>query len=130
MKTYLTEDRPLFLQIRESIEEDIMNGLLGPDEQIPSTNQLVDYYNINPLTVLKGVNLLADEGLIYKKRGLGMFVCPGAQEALRRRFRDRFEAGEIQALAAQAKALGFSREEIHAMLDTAWKEADHDGDPM
>jgi DNA-binding transcriptional regulator YhcF (GntR family) len=111
------------LQIKEGIEQDILNGRLVPDEQIPSNSQLVSFYNVNPLTVLKGINLLADEGIVYKKRGLGMFVEPDAPKILRKRFRMSFEREQIRPLVTLAKPLGISLEDVHKMIDDIWEES-------
>ncbi len=121
MKLTLDSDRPIYLQIKESIEEDILNGKLAPDEQIPSINQLVSFYNINPVTVLKGINLLVDEGTIYKKRGIGMYVSPGAPEQLKKRFSQTFFHEHVEPLTQLAKPLGFTLSEIHEMIEQAWK---------
>ncbi|WP_099468082.1 GntR family transcriptional regulator [Konateibacter massiliensis] len=126
MKSVLDSNRPIYLQIKETIEEDILNGRLAPEEQIPSNSQLVNHYNINPVTVLKGINLLVDEGIIYKKRGLGMFVSPDAPEILRKRFSQAFFKEQIEPLTALAKPLGFSLEEIHEMINFAWKGEKND----
>lgn len=126
MKSTLDNNRPIYLQIKEAIEEDILNGSLATDQQIPSNSQLVSYYNINPVTVLKGINLLVDEGIIYKKRGLGMYVSPDAPEKLKKRFSQTFYKEQIEPLTALAKPLGFSIEEIHKMIDTAWKGEKND----
>ena len=126
MKSALDSNRPIYLQIKETIEEDILNGRLAPEEQIPSNSQLVSHYNINPVTVLKGINLLVDEGIVYKKRGLGMYVSPDAPEKLKRRFSKAFFQEQIEPLAALAKPLGFSLPEIHEMINSAWKGEKND----
>ncbi|MEI4801983.1 GntR family transcriptional regulator [Bacillus sp. FJAT-51639] len=126
MKSALDSNRPIYLQIKEAIEEDILNGRLAPEEQIPSNSQLVSHYNINPVTVLKGINLLVDEGIIFKKRGLGMYVSPDAPEKLKRRFSDAFFQEHVEPLTALAKPLGFTLREIHAMIDSAWKGEKND----
>lgn len=126
MRSDFDSSRPIYLQIKEAIEEDILNGRLAPDEQIPSNSQLVNYYSVNPVTVLKGITLLVDEGIIYKKRGLGMFVTASAPEKLKARFSQAFLQERIEPLIALAKPLGFRRQEIHEMIDNAWKGAKHD----
>ncbi|MFA5528732.1 MAG: GntR family transcriptional regulator [Peptostreptococcales bacterium] len=126
MKSALDNNRPIYLQIKEIIEEDILNGRLAPDEQIPSNSQLVNHYNINPVTVLKGINLLVDEGIIYKKRGLGMFVSPDAPKKLKKRFSQTFFQEQIEPLTALAKPLGFSLGEVHEMITSAWKGEKND----
>ncbi|MDR1292653.1 MAG: GntR family transcriptional regulator [Clostridiales Family XIII bacterium] len=122
MKSTLDNDRPIFQQIKEMIEEDILSGLLKPDEQIPSNSRLVSYYGINPVTVHKGVTLLADEGLIYKKRGLGMFVAPDAPDILRKSHGAAFQSEYAAPLVRQARALGMSDADIHAHIDEALEE--------
>ena len=73
----MDEGRPIFVQIAEQIENDIIGGVLPEEAQIPSTNEFAAFYRINPATAGKGVNLLVDEGILYKKRGIGMFVAGG-----------------------------------------------------
>lgn len=126
MKSALDSNRPIYLQIKEAIEDDILNERLAPGEQIPSNSQLVSYYNINPVTVLKGINLLVDEGTVFKKRGLGMYVSPDAPEKLKKRFSRSFFQDQIEPLTALAKPLGFSLQEIHEMIDSAWKGVKND----
>src|ERR1700710_2074877 len=78
----MDDSRPIFLQIAEAIENDILAGNLAEEAQVPSTNEFAAFYRINPATAGKGVNLLVDEGILYKKRGIGMFVATGAKERL------------------------------------------------
>lgn len=85
------DDRsPIYLQIAQQLEDDIVSGALGPDEPVWSTNQYATTFRINPATAAKGLQQLVDEGLLYKRRGLGMFVSPGACERLLRQRRERF----------------------------------------
>ena len=72
------QDKPIYLQVREKIEDQIVNNQLHEGEQAPSTNQLVTFYKINHATVSKGVNQLVEEGILFKKRGIGMFVAEGS----------------------------------------------------
>jgi DNA-binding transcriptional regulator YhcF (GntR family) len=122
LKLVLDADRPIYLQIKEGIERDVLNGVLAPGEQIPSNSRLVSFYGINPVTVLKGVNLLLDEGIIYKKRGLGMFVSSDAPEILRKRFREAFEREQLESLISLAAPLGIGIADLHTMIDKAWRE--------
>ena len=78
------DDRtPIYRQIAGQLREDIVRGVLADDEQVMSTNQYAAFHRINPATVAKAFQELVDDGLLYKKRGLGMFVTPGAGERLR-----------------------------------------------
>ena len=88
----LTEDRPIFQQIAEQLEEAILSGAYPEESQVPSITEYSVQYRINPATALKGINLLVDAGLLYKKRGVGMFVASGAREKLRQS-RRAVEAG-------------------------------------
>ena len=81
----LTEQKSIYLQISEMIETDILRGILLEEEQVPSTNELAKLYTINPATAAKGVNLLVDGGILYKRRGIGMFVAKGARDKIDRK---------------------------------------------
>ena len=77
----IEEGRALFLQIAESIEDQIVDGSLAEESQAPSTNELAAFYRINPATAAKGVSMLVDQGVLYKRRGIGMFVAAGSDSA-------------------------------------------------
>lgn len=109
--------KPLFLQIRDQIEDQIVNGQLSVHQQIPSTNQLVQFYKINHLTVAKGINLLVDEEIIYKKRGVGMFVAEGAKEKIITKRRDAFVGQYLAPMLDEAEKLGMRREEIINLIE-------------
>ena len=79
----MDEGRPIFVQIAEQIENSIIDGTLAEERQVPSTNELAAFHRINPATAAKGINQLVDDGILYKKRGIGMFVSPGARAKLR-----------------------------------------------
>ena len=108
----MDESRPIFLQIAEQIENDIIGGLMAEETQVPSINELAAFYRINPATALKGVTLLVDEGILYKKRGIGMFVSEGARVRLVTQRRDQFEAEYVRPLIAEAAKLGISSREL------------------
>jgi DNA-binding transcriptional regulator YhcF (GntR family) len=113
----LDESRPIFLQIAEAIENDILSGAIAEETQVASTNEFAAFYRINPATAGKGVNLLVDEGILYKKRGIGMFVIEGARERLATKRRDQFHAEYVQPLIAEATKLGLSRSQLVAMIN-------------
>ena len=79
MNEYLTQEKSIYIQISEMIENDILRDILLEEEKVPSTNDLARLYSINPATAAKGINLLVDSGILYKKRGIGMFVMSGAK---------------------------------------------------
>ena len=103
---------PIFLQIKKWIEEQILQGILKEEDQIPSTTQIVQFYKINHITVSKGINLLVDEGIIYKKRGVGMFVCPGAMELLKNLRRSEFTKNFVKPMVKEAKNLNIENENL------------------
>ena len=115
----MDESRPIFLQIAEAIENDIIAGALAEETQVPSTNEFAAFYRINPATALKGVNLLVDEGILYKKRGIGMFVAEGAQARIVTQRRDKFSEEFVRPLVQEADKLGISAAELAAMVSTA-----------
>ena len=116
MQQNLTDDKSIYLQIRQMIETDILRGILREEERVPSTNELAKLYTINPATAAKGVNLLVDSGILYKKRGIGMFVAPGAAEAIRSRRKQEFYHQHLAQLLSEAKSLGITKEELIAQI--------------
>lgn len=109
--------RPIFVELADAIADDILVGTYPPDAQVPSTNELAAHHRINPATAGKALNRLVDEGLLVKRRGLGMFVADNAPELLRKRRLDDFEAQFIAPLRTEAQRLGISYAELHALLD-------------
>jgi DNA-binding transcriptional regulator YhcF (GntR family) len=107
------DDRsPIYLQIADAIRNDVLSGALKEDEQVMSTNQYAAFYNINPATAAKGFAELVDEGVLYKKRGIGMFVSPDAREKLRAGRRKRFFTEVVDPMLAEADRIGVPVEEI------------------
>lgn len=116
MEYLIDENRPIFGQIAERIEEDILAGRLAEEQQVPSTNQFAALYQINPATAAKGVNLLVDQGILYKKRGMGMFVATGSRERLMEKRRELFFEQYVVAMLREAKRLGIEEEQVIAMI--------------
>lgn len=112
MKKSFTKDKPLYIQVRETIEDMILNDQLQEGEQAPSTNRLVQFFKINHLTVSKGVNQLVEEGILYKKRGIGMFVAEGAKKKLMEKRKQTFVDDYVVQLVQEANKLHISLEEI------------------
>ncbi|MEK6989997.1 GntR family transcriptional regulator [Paenibacillus sp. FSL K6-1566] len=117
------DNKPLFLQIKEKIEDQIVNDQLLEGEQVPSTTQLSSFYKINHITVLKGINLLVESGLIFKKRGVGMFVAEGAKEQLLRTRKNAFADDYVVPMVQEADKLGLSTEDLFEII-TQVKERD------
>lgn len=112
MKKKFDQDKPIYVQVREKIEDMILSDQLQEGDQAPSTTQLVEFYKINHITVLKGVNQLVDEGILYKKRGIGMFVAEGAKEKLIQKRKESFIEDHVVNLVHEANKLGITEEEI------------------
>ncbi|MGH3794655.1 MAG: GntR family transcriptional regulator [Pseudonocardiaceae bacterium] len=115
------DGRPLFLQIAEQIESSIVDGSLAEETQVASTNELAAFHRINPATAAKGVNQLVADGVLYKRRGIGMFVAPGARTQLLERRREYFGRQYVAPLIAEARKLGIDAEQLKKMID-AWED--------
>lgn len=116
MNETLTQEKSIYLQISEMIENDILRDILLEEERVPSTNELAKIYTINPATAAKGVNILVDSGVLYKKRGIGMFVSVGAKERIRTKRKSEFYDNYIKTLLQEAAAIGISRAELLEMI--------------
>lgn len=112
------DSTPIYRQIAEQIKQEILNGALLEDEQVMSTNQYAAFYRINPATAQKGFQQLVDEGILYKKRGIGMFVTKDAPRRLREQRREKFQQQYITPLTAEAAKLGIGLEELVAMIES------------
>ncbi|MGO4536306.1 GntR family transcriptional regulator [Leifsonia sp. 2MCAF36] len=115
----IDEGKPIFVQIAEQIEDDIIDGIYPAETQVPSTNEFAAFHRINPATAGKGMGLLVDEGILYKKRGIGMFVTEGARERLIAKRRDAFPAEYLGPLLTEAAKLGIGPDELTRMIQTA-----------
>lgn len=111
------DDTPLFLQIKERIEEQILQDHLLADAQIPSTTQIVAHYKINHITVTKGINLLVDAGIVYKKRGVGMFVATDAKAKLLAQRASEFGENYVVPLVHEAKNLNLTRTHVIELIE-------------
>ncbi|ONI42213.1 GntR family transcriptional regulator [Candidatus Epulonipiscium fishelsonii] len=108
----LNSTEPIFIQIAKYFEDQIVQGFLEEETQIPSTTVMAKTYAINPATILKGMNILVDKHIIYKKRGLGMFVSTGAKNIIEAERREMFKTNVIRTLMEEASKLGISKQEI------------------
>ncbi|WP_273653372.1 GntR family transcriptional regulator [Cellulomonas fimi] len=107
---------PLYVQIADQIRQDVLSGALEAEEQVMSTTQYATTFRINPATAAKAFAELVDEGVLYKRRGVGMFVAPGAREKLRAERRDTFFADVVDPMLEQARLLGIDVDEVVARL--------------
>lgn len=112
----IEEGRALFLQIAASVEDAILDGSLAEDSRAPSTNELAAFYRINPATAAKGVSMLVEKNVLVKRRGIGMFVAPGARAQLLDERRATFAARFIDPLLAEARALGLGPDDLSRLV--------------
>lgn len=118
MQELLNQEKSIYIQIKEMLERDILKDIILEEEKVPSTNELAKLYAINPATAAKGVNLLVDEGILYKKRGIGMFVATGAKEAIKKKKREHFFEDYIKGMLMEAASLGLTKEDLIEMITT------------
>ncbi|MDQ0425757.1 MULTISPECIES: GntR family transcriptional regulator [Cellulomonas] len=109
---------PVYLQIADQIRQDVLSGALAAEEQVMSTTQYATTFRINPATAAKAFAQLVDEGVLYKRRGVGMFVAPGARERLVADARESFFADTVDPVADAARVLGIDVEDVVARLRT------------
>ena len=109
-------EKPIFLQISQGLEDAILAGVYPEESQIPSITEFATTYKINPATALKGINLLVDVGIVYKKRGLGMFVATGAVEKLREKRKEQFFENYVAVMLEEAERLQITPDELREMI--------------
>lgn len=111
-----TDGRPIFMDLADRIAADILAGLIPEETQVPSTNELAAHYRINPATAGKALNRLVDQGIVYKRRGVGMFVATGAPDALRAARREAFADQFVRPFVQEGRRIGLTIEEIVALV--------------
>ncbi len=122
MKIDFDDERPIFLQIAENIEDAILSGAFPEETQIPSTTEISVTYKINPATALKGMNMLVDTGIIYKKRGVGMFVSEGAANRLMEKRKDQFYEAYVLKMLDEAKRLNVTKNDMIQMIERGFTD--------
>lgn len=115
------DDKPLYVQIAGQLEDAIFTGAYAEETQIPSTTELSVSLQMNPATVLKGMNILVSDGIIYKKRGLGMFVSTGATEKIKEKRQQKFFENFITPLISEAKKLSLTEDEIKKLIERGYR---------
>lgn len=116
--------KSIYLQIAEMIENEILLGRLKVDDQVPSTNDFARIYGINPATARKGLSILADEEILYKKRGLGMYVSKEAKKLILRKRQKAFFEETIPDLVREAGRLEVTMEELIEKIEAAGGDQD------
>lgn len=117
MKKELDDNRPIYLQIKEFIEDAIINGTIKIGERVPSTNELAKFYNINPATARQGMNELVLENILRKQRGVGMFVTDNAKEILIENRKKQFYEAYIVPLKDEASKLQITKHQLIEMIE-------------
>lgn len=117
MNEILTQEKSIYLQISEMLENDILRDILLEEERVPSTNELAKLYAINPATAAKGINILVDQEILYKKRGIGMFVKTGAKTKIKKRRQSEFFDNYVKKLLEEAESIGITKEELVVMIE-------------
>lgn len=111
------DTRPIFLQLAEQLASDILRGRYAEGEQVPSTNELAAYMRINPATAGKALNLLVDEEVLFKKRGIGMFVSEGAKQRIAADRQQGLAETYVKPLLAEAQVLGLTATDIIRLIE-------------
>ncbi|AKE51523.1 GntR family transcriptional regulator [Kangiella geojedonensis] len=117
MQIQWDDSQPIYLQLRDRVQNMILEGNLAEGEALPSVRNVSAEYQLNPITVSKAYQLLVDDQLAEKKRGLGMFVVDGAKNKLLQQERELFLNTELPALLRKLKRLNITREELLDALD-------------
>ncbi|CEA02861.1 putative HTH-type transcriptional regulator YurK [Jeotgalicoccus saudimassiliensis] len=117
MSKLLNEKKPIFVQIRDWLADQIIDETLVEHDKVPSTNEIVTYFKVNHITVSKGVTELVEEGVLYKKRGVGMFVEEGARKKLLASRREGFVEEYLKPMLEEAKKLDLTESDIQKMID-------------
>ncbi|MGD7045057.1 GntR family transcriptional regulator [Jeotgalibacillus proteolyticus] len=120
--------KPIYMQIAEWLETEILQGKFTPDEKIYSQYQLADLFTINPATAAKGLTLLAEEKILYKKRGLGMFVSQDAKKMIRHRRINQTLKKLVDEIVEEAEHLHVKEEELIAMIQKAKRNREGDAE--
>jgi len=119
MEPNWNDNQPIYRQLRDRMVALILEGALKEGDALPSVRNVAADYRLNPLTVLKGYQQLVDEGLVEKRRGLGMFVSDGARRQLLSGERERFLNEEWPHVLAVINRLGFTADELFSRTPAA-----------
>ncbi|MCG5104911.1 GntR family transcriptional regulator [Oceanobacillus alkalisoli] len=122
-----TSGRPIYIQIAEWMETEILNDNFKADDKVYSQYQLAEMFTINPATAAKGLNVLTDENILYGKRGLGKFVTQEAKAIIIDKRKNEKLKGLLEEVALEAGRLHVSDEELITMLHHAIEEHKGDG---
>lgn len=122
----MDSNKPIFEQVADMVENQILDGLLKTDDQSPSTTEFANVYSINPATARKGLNILVDEGILYKKRGMGMFVTQDAKKIIINKRKDEYISNILPDLIKNMTMLGITKDELIKEIDNLYKKDGND----
>lgn len=117
MSAHWNDSQPIYWQLKERTVAMILDGTLAEGEALPSVRTVASEFQLNPITVSKSYQALVDDGLVEKRRGLGMFVCEGARKQLLASERSRFLEDEWPAMINRIEQLGLDAAELLASID-------------
>lgn len=126
MNGKLNERKPIFEQIKEWISDQIIDGTLSDNDKIPSTNEMVEFFKVNHLTVAKGVNQLVDQGVIYKKRGVGMFVAEDARNTLLKERKEKFKDEYVKPMIEEMSKLGLTEQDLNRLMEAVKEDGQNE----
>ena len=122
----MNSNKLIFEQVAEIVENQILDGYLKADDQSPSTTEFANVYSINPATARKGLNILVDEGILYKKRGIGMFVTKDAKKIIINKRKDEYISNILPDLIKNMTMLGITKEELIIEIEKLYKKEGND----
>lgn len=122
----MNSNKLIFEQVAEIVENQILDGYLKADDQSPSTTEFANVYSINPATARKGLNILVDEGILYKKRGMGMFVTKDAKKIIINKRKDEYISNILPDLIKNMTMLGITKEELIIEIEKLYKKEGND----
>ena len=117
MANLLNDKKPIYIQIKDWLVDQIIDETIETHDKIPSTNEIVTYFKVNHITVSKGVTQLVEDGILYKKRGVGMFVEEGAREKLLKVRREEFVEDYLKPMLDEAEKLELTKEDIQQLIN-------------
>lgn len=126
MNGKLNERKPIFEQIKDWISDQIIDGTLSDNDKIPSTNEMVEFFKVNHLTVAKGVNQLVDQGVIYKKRGVGMFVAEDARNTLLKERKEKFKDEYVKPMIEEMSKLGLTEQDLNQLMEVVKEDGQNE----
>lgn len=122
MEIQQSNEKTIYVQLADWIIDEILAGTYGEEEQIPSVADISGLFKINHITAMKGIGLLTDSGILYKKRGIGTFVSTGAKEMIREKRKEEFEDKYVSPMVREAKKLNIAKEEVKSMIESEYEK--------